>query len=238
MSERKKEAKPVSEETPKKEEEKNVTPKDEEKKSKKVNGDKKKVTSTKKTDNKKKTDEKKKETKKKTDEKKKATKKKEEKNKETKKKTDDNNKKVTKKTDNNKKKATVQKKKEETKINIYEKWVSEAIQSISTEENPYVSSLKIKQYLIDYMDQGIFYVIPKRAKKALDSLCEKKLLKSKKNSYAFSSLGKTKLIQEKIPKRKKVTRPIKKTNEVEEKKEEPKEYQTSSGRVSKQTKLI
>ena len=212
------------------------------KKQKKKTDEKKKVT--KKTDdNKKKAtkktdDNKKKVTKKTDDNNKKVTKKTDDNKKKVTKKTDDNNKKVTKKTDNNKKKATVQKKKEETKINIYEKWVSEAIQSISTEENPYVSSLKIKQYLIDYMDQGIFYVIPKRAKKALDSLCEKKLLKSKKNSYAFSSLGKTKLIQEKIPKRKKVTRPIKKTNEVEEKKEEPKEYQTSSGRVSKQTKLI
>ena len=122
------------------------------------------------------------------------------------------------------------------KKGLYTKWVSEAIFNLKTDEKQYVSYARIKQYLLDYMDTGLVQFIPKRTKKTLESLKEKKLLKAKKDSYTFTSQGLKTIAPEKTIKRKKVSRPEKKTNKVVETKEPvKKEFVTQSGRVSKQT---
>ena len=130
-------------------------------------------------------------------------------------------------------------KKEATKpinIGIYGRWISEAIFNLQTEEKQYVSYAKIKQYLLDYMDQGLYSVLPKRAKKTLESLKEKKLLKARKESYTFTSKGLKMIAPDKKTKRKKVVRPEKKPKKVVEPVEfEREEVVTSFGRVSRPT---
>ena len=84
------------------------------------------------------------------------------------------------------------------------------------------------------MEGPIAAMIPKQCKKAIVSLVEKKYLKAKKDSYAFSAKGKEKLAPAKVEKRKKIDRPEKKPAPAP--KEAPKkvvEVKTIYGRVSK-----
>lgn len=151
-------------------------------------------------------------------------------------------KKIAKKSTDSKKKTTKKKvtKKEAPKkveratpFSKYEKWVGEAIQALATEDKPYVSASRVKQYLIDYMEGAIFTMIPKMSRNALATLTEKKFLKKKKESYAFSAKGKEKLTQEKLPKHKKIERPVKAKPEPEAP-VVPATTVTSYGRVSTQ----
>ncbi|OHT12222.1 hypothetical protein TRFO_18137 [Tritrichomonas foetus] len=155
----------------------------------------------------------------------------------TKKATKATTKKVTKKAAT-KKKTDSKKKTESTpkavKFNKFETWTGEAIAALQTEDKQWVSYARIKQYLVDYMDKVIPAMIPKMTKKALLDLTEKKLLKKKKESYSFTSKGKAKLQPEKIEKRKKIDRPVKKAKVVAPEPAQPaKEVITLSGRVSK-----
>ena len=146
--------------------------------------------------------------------------------------------KTTKKTATKKKSSTEKKVKKETKksFNKFETFVAEAIKAIATEEKPYVSYSKVKQYLLDYMPGGLVTVIPKMTKKTLNSLAEQKLLKAKKESFAFTKKGEEKLAPAKVEKRKKIDRPTKEKKEKPvEKEEPPKTVKTMSGRISKQT---
>ena len=118
------------------------------------------------------------------------------------------------------------------KFNIYEKWIAEAIFSQKTKEKEYVSFQKIKKYLLDYMDYGLYQVIPKRTKHALDELLGKKLIKSRKESYAFTTLGLINLAPKKIVRRNKLQRENKhKTIEIET--ASKKNLVTLSGRISR-----
>ena len=151
---------------------------------------------------------------------------------------DTKSKKVTKKGDSTKTKKAEAKKKapKSAKVSLYEQWIAEAIFNLKTEEKQYVSYARIKQYLLDYMDKGLYTLIPKRTKKTLESLKEKKLLKAKKDSYTFTSQGLKTIAPEKTIKRKKIDRPEKKPKKVVETKEPVrKEIVTLSGRVSKPT---
>ena len=137
-----------------------------------------------------------------------------------------------------KKSSTEKKVKKESKktFNKFETFVAEAIKAIATEEKPYVSYSKVKQYLLDYMPGGLVTVIPKMTKKTLNSLAEQKLLKAKKESFAFTKKGEEKLAPAKVEKRKKIDRPTKEKKEKPvEKVEPPKTVKTMSGRISKQT---
>jgi hypothetical protein len=85
----------------------------------------------------------------------------------------------------------------------YENWVAEAIKANATKEKPYVSYSKVKQYIVDYMDGGVVYFIPRITKKSLLGLVNRKLLKAKKDSYAFTSTGRDKLEPKSVENRKK-----------------------------------
>jgi hypothetical protein len=115
----------------------------------------------------------------------------------------------------------------------YEIWVAEAIAANATEEHQYVSINKIRQYLVDYME-GQEFRIRKMAKVAALTLLDGKLLKAKKDSYAFTKAGKAKIAPETIEERKKVVRQEKKVAVKSVKDGPPKgAVITASGRVSK-----
>lgn len=149
-------------------------------------------------------------------------------------------KKATKKTETKPKKEAAEKKttkKSPTRqVHKYEKWILEAIVSLSTEDKPYVSYEKIKNYLFTYMDGTIAGTIPYQTRKTLDKLHEKGLIKKKKESYALRVAGK-KVAPTTIEKRKKVPeREIKPKRQqmVAYEPVETKEFITFTGRVSKQ----
>lgn len=100
----------------------------------------------------------------------------------------------------------------------YQQWIAEAIEQHRSPEHPYVSFAKIKRYLIDYLDAAVFR-IPKMAKQALALLLAEKLIKAKKDSYAFTKAGEAKIAPAKVEKRSKVVRKEKVT--VKQVKEEP-----------------
>jgi hypothetical protein len=91
----------------------------------------------------------------------------------------------------------------------FEQFAIDAINVNASEASPYVSFAKIKQYAIDYVEKSKLGSIPKLVKKALLSLEVKKILKAKKDSYAFAAAGKG-LAGKKVPDRKKVIRETKK----------------------------
>ena len=145
-------------------------------------------------------------------------------------------KKAAKKTSPKKKAEAKPKKTAKKSFSKFETFVAEAIKAISTEEKPYVSYTKVKQYLLDYMPGGLVTVIPKMTKKTLTSLAEQKLLKAKKESFAFTKKGEEKLAPAKVEKRKKIDRPVKETKEkAPAVPETPRTVTTLSGRISKQT---
>jgi hypothetical protein len=117
----------------------------------------------------------------------------------------------------------------------FETLALEAIVSIATEEKPYVSASKVKQYVLDYEDKALPAQVPRFTKNALTSLLAKKILKAKKDSYAFTQVGKDKA-PTKVPNRKKVVRVVK---DVKPKKAEPSKPSiiTLSGRTSRPVAL-
>lgn len=110
--------------------------------------------------------------------------------------------------------------------------IGEAILALSTEDKPWVSQKRIREYLLKYMT-GLYGTIPSMTKKALEKLTEKKYLKRKKDSFAFAKLGNEKLRPEKIQKRTEVNRPVKAKPEKEEPAKPLPEVVTMSGRVSR-----
>ena len=91
------------------------------------------------------------------------------------------------------------------KLLKFEKWVAEAIKALSTEDKEWVSFLKIKQYLHDYMDGPNENFIPHQAKNTIQKFVEQKYLKKKRDSYAFTSKGKEKIAPSKVPSRSKIS---------------------------------
>ena len=108
---------------------------------------------------------------------------------------------------------------------------SEAIASYATEEKPYVSSRKVYDYIVRYIDQKA--PLYEHVKSLLRELASKKLVQFRKDSVAFTKTGEDKLKPSSIPKRKENPKPVE---------EAPKEVKqetvvTTSGRVSKQVNL-
>jgi hypothetical protein len=114
----------------------------------------------------------------------------------------------------------------------YQVWVAEAIQQLKTPEHEYVSFGKIKQYLLDYLDTAAFR-IPKLAKQALLQLLGTKIVKAKRDSYAFTKAGEAKIAPKTVGKREKIEREAKVV--AKSAKEEPakKVVILRTGRVSK-----
>jgi hypothetical protein len=109
------------------------------------------------------------------------------------------------------KKSTTKKpvKKAGQKFSKIETFAAEAIAALATPEKEFVSYGRIKQYVLDYLDGGLATTIPKLTKNALIGLTATKLLKAKKDSYAFTAKGKETLAPATVEKRKKVVRPVK-----------------------------
>ena len=108
---------------------------------------------------------------------------------------------------------------------------AEAIATYATEEKPYVSSRKVFDYIVKYIDQRA--PLFEHVKSLLRELASKKLVVIKKDSVAFSKTGEEKLKPSSIPKRKENVKPVE---------EPPKEVKkeaivTTSGRISKQVEL-
>jgi hypothetical protein len=115
----------------------------------------------------------------------------------------------------------------------FEQFAIDAININATDASPYVSFTKIKQYAVDYADKVKLGSIPKFVKKALLALEVKKILKAKKDSYAFAASGKA-LAGKKVPERKKVVREPKKTAKPTKVEVTiPKPVVTASGRTSR-----
>jgi hypothetical protein len=127
-------------------------------------------------------------------------------------------------------KASIQAKSQFSK---YEEFALKAIQATATDEKPYISSAKVKQYIFDYEEQAQSGQITKLVKRALTALVAKKFLKAKKDSYAFTVKGK-KQAPENVQNRKKVVRPAKvliKERKVDDRPKKP--TITLSGRASR-----
>jgi hypothetical protein len=105
------------------------------------------------------------------------------------------------------KEAKVAKPRGSSQANKFETYAIEAVTVFATEEKPYVSASKIRQYLVDYDDTAV-PLIRRNTKRALDILVVKKILKAKKDSYAFTTKGKA-LAPAKVQARKKVVRVVK-----------------------------
>jgi hypothetical protein len=117
--------------------------------------------------------------------------------------------------------------------NKYETWVAEAIAANTTKQHEYVSINKIRQYLVDYVE-GQEFRIRKMAKATTLVLLDRKLIKSKKDSYAFTKIGKAKIAPQTIQERTKIVRQGKKVVTTPVKVDGPKgPIITASGRVSK-----
>jgi hypothetical protein len=118
----------------------------------------------------------------------------------------------------------------------YEKWAAEAIAALSTAEKSYVSAGKVKQYILDYFEAATPKTAPKLTNTALAVLQSKKLLKSKKDSYTFTTKGKETIGASKVEKRQKVVRAEPKKKKVVAKaveKPAAKNVVTLSGRTSR-----
>jgi hypothetical protein len=115
----------------------------------------------------------------------------------------------------------------------FETLALEAITLSATDEKPYVSGTKVRQYALDYEGKAQAAQIPRYAKNALLSLLIKKIVKAKKDSYALTSKGKE-VAPEKVQKRSKVVR-VAKAAAKSKKAVEPvkKPVTTTSGRTSR-----
>ena len=105
---------------------------------------------------------------------------------------------------------------------------AEAIASNATEESPFVSSTKILEYIVKYIDTRA--PTHENVKSLLRELVSKKLLQQRKSSVAFTKKGEEKLKPKSIPKRKENV-PEPEEEPVEEKKPD---VVTGSGRISRQ----
>jgi hypothetical protein len=123
---------------------------------------------------------------------------------------------------------------EKTKMSIskFDEFVCEAIAALETEEDQWISERRIAQYLVDFCDRGLWQTFKKKTRNVLEKLKDQKLLKNKKNKYAFTSLGEKKLKPIVIPKRKKIKGREKK-QKIENTVEEHSSSFTKSGRESK-----
>jgi hypothetical protein len=115
----------------------------------------------------------------------------------------------------------------------YQVWVAEAVQQLKTPEHPFVSFNKIKQYLLDYVDAKQPFRIPKLGKQARLSPVHSKLLKARKNSYAFTKLGEGKIAPSKAEKRKKIVRKEKKQTKPKTKEPVRNPVMLGTGRISR-----
>ena len=117
-------------------------------------------------------------------------------------------------------------------------WVYEAISHYLSEDNVWVSKKKIKEYIWMYAAdyKRTYRQLGDSVSSALERLKKNDILKSKKESFTFTSQGQ-KLKRDKAPSRKAV-REVEVQNQrmsaIEERIEPEKTYTTKSGRVSKQ----
>jgi hypothetical protein len=115
----------------------------------------------------------------------------------------------------------------------FEQFAIDGINVNATEASPYVSFAKIKQYAIDYVEKTRLGSIPKLVKRALLGLEVKKILKAKRDSYAFAAAGKG-LALRKVPERTKVVRePTKADKPADAEVTIAKPLVTTSGRTSR-----
>jgi hypothetical protein len=116
----------------------------------------------------------------------------------------------------------------------YEKWAAEAVAALASSEKEFVSLSKIKQYILDYFEKASPKSAAKLATTALVLLQTKKLVKSKKGSWAFTPKGKDTIGSQKVEKRAKVSRPEPKKPKAKKVEEAPvKTVVTISGRTSR-----
>jgi len=113
---------------------------------------------------------------------------------------------------------------------VYRQYVSEAIAAIMTEDNRWVSFIKIQDYIYKYIEEANPTLYRSIARKTIEKMIEEKILVQKKNSVRFSSEGEKKYKPEQVPKRKEI-----RTIEVKEEEEEKPINEvviTQSGRMS------
>ena len=134
-----------------------------------------------------------------------------------------------KKSENTKKRVVVQKSKQ-GKV-VYREAVSEAIAATMTDDNRWVSFIKIQEYIYKYFEDVNTNSYKYLIKTTLEKMIEEKYLVQKKNSVRFSSEGIRKYKPDNVPIRKE----IREVTIKEEKKVEPEPllFITRSGRVSK-----
>jgi hypothetical protein len=104
--------------------------------------------------------------------------------------------------------AKATKSKGSSEFSKFETYAIEAIALLATDEKPCISAAKVRQYVVDYDDKALVSQIPKYTKRALELLVAKKILKAKKDSYAFTVKGKASA-PDKVQTRKKVVRAVK-----------------------------
>ena len=165
-------------------------------------------------------------------EKKKSSKKTDKKDKkESKKSSKKSDKKAEKKTE--KKETKKSSSKSEKNVSPFTQFIAEAIASNATEEKQFVSEAKIKEYLFKYYDGSIPDALLKtQTKRQLERLVNNKLLKQKRNSYAFSAAGKHEIEPSKVPTRKQNKRAQVKPEPEEVVEEKKEEYVTQTGRTT------
>ena len=108
--------------------------------------------------------------------------------------------------------------------------VCEAIAVNMTEDDKWVSINKIKDHIYNYISETPVCGLHGYCKKGLEFLLEKKYIRQKKNSYAFTVSGLNKAKPDKIPKRKKIEHKV--AEPVRAPIPEKRVFITLSGRVS------
>lgn len=115
----------------------------------------------------------------------------------------------------------------------YVRFVCEAIASLETEEQLFVSFAKIREYIFKYIEE---VKEPSRitlfARPTINSLVEEKLLVKKRDSYRFSTAGRHVVRPSEVPKRKQIREHETAESDYSEE-EEQKTITTHSGRVSR-----
>jgi hypothetical protein len=69
----------------------------------------------------------------------------------------------------------------------YKDWVIEAVQAIQTDDKPFISLKKIKDYIYTHIEEANPARISRYAKSAVDGLVESKTFKQKRDSVAFTA---------------------------------------------------
>lgn len=84
--------------------------------------------------------------------------------------------------------------------NTYEMFIAEAIQHNMTEMCKLVSLTRIRDYVLTYMEHKNPEIIPKAVKKTCRILVARKLLRTKRDGFTFTTKGKS-MMKDELPKR-------------------------------------